>query len=398
MVDRTPARTSPKVLRELIALSQSPELFLSVYLPTAASAKTGAAHLRLAALLDEVGENLPDAATAKKFRGERKLVESYVQELTPGGEALAILSSKEAGHWHALWLPAKVSARVRFGPGAYVLPLVDALDELEPVGIAIVTLRKARVMVLEAGQMTESRLLESDVSDKKRSGNYEVYASGRPKSASARARYERHLVADEENHLRRAAKELEELHRGRGFRRLFVAGSSEARRRFKALLPRELDQSLVREVAIDLHATDETVRSKVALAAEEAERKQELALVQEIITGAAKQRGAVAGRDETLWALNRHQLHLLALAPEMDQSGMWCQACDILLPPEDGACPQCQAKTQAIDLLEEIPRLAIKQGIQLEVVHGPAAAELWHQDGLGGILKMEASGRRRRRV
>jgi hypothetical protein len=398
MVPKTVAQATPDKLRDVIALGLSPELFLSVYLPTVPAVNTEAARLRLAALLDEAGEKLPDAGYATVFQAERQQVESYVKKLTPGGDALVILSSRTAGQWHGLWMPVRVGEHVRFGPGAYVLPLIDALDELEPVGIAIVTLRKARVMVLEAGRITAGSLLQGEVSDKKRAGNYAIYSSGRPKSAAARARYERHMATDVEVHLMQAAVTLEALRRERGFQRLFLAGSSEARRRFKGLLPHQLGQALVREVAIDLHATDEAVRSKVADVAQEAEREQELALIRRIMTAAGKQRGAVAGRDETLWALNRHELHLLALAPEMDQPGRWCRACDILLPPDDWKCPQCAAKTLAVDLLEEVPRLALKQGVQMEIVHGSAAAELWHQDGLGGILKLEASGRRRKRA
>ncbi|MBI3953614.1 MAG: hypothetical protein HY330_03790 [Chloroflexi bacterium] len=375
----SPVQATVDVVQKIIHLAGSPHPFLSVYLPTdPAQATTEGNRLRLAALLDRASQDLADPSWEEPFRVERRTVEAYMRTLRPGGKGLAILSSAPAGEWQALWLPDAVPEHVRFGPGAHVLPLLDMLDEWEPVGLALVSKDTARLMVLEAGQIQEVRRVESEVPGKHKAGGYAGWEG---------ARIQRHLLVHAKDHLKRALEELEGAHQAHPFRRLFLGGSPESVGLFKKLLSRELKSRLVGDLSIDLYATNPEVRAQVLQAARETERREEQGLVGEIITRAAKEQGAVVGVDPTLWALNRRQLHLLVLAGEVSQPGRHCAACDLLLSEEAVSCPQCGGKARAVDLWEELPRSALSRAVRIEVVHGEAASQLWHHDGLGGLLK-----------
>jgi peptide chain release factor subunit 1 len=296
----------------------------------------------------------------------------------------------------ARWLPDAVEEHVRFGTGAYVLPLLDLLDEWEPVGLAMVERDEARLMVLSGGQSEEAQHLESDVPGQHRAGggtathyqaSVQAYPAQHQAGGGASARFQRHIQVHVDRLFNEVIDKLETLHREHPFRRLFIAGPPQSVARFKSHLPNPLKELLAGDLTIDAHATDQEIASRVVQAAREVERREEVQLVQEIITRAERDQGAVAGTAASLWAINHHQMHLLALAGESSGLGGYCANCEILLPPEDIVCPQCDQKPQEIDLWEELPGFALRRDIRLEIVHGEAASNLWHYQSIGGLLK-----------
>ncbi len=181
--------------------------------------------------------------------------------------------------------------------------------------------------------------------------------------------------------------DLEALHSAHHFRRLFILGPEETRAEFKPMLSHELASILAGELAVDAHASDHEVAQQVQEVARRIEREEEERLVEQVVTRFEKRRGAVAGLEPTLWALDCHELHLLVLAGEVEWDGHYCLACDLLLPGEDILCPRCSQRTLKVDLWEELPGYAMRHGVGVEIVHGQAASALWAYDGIGGLLK-----------
>jgi peptide chain release factor subunit 1 len=360
-----------------------------------------ALRLRLASRLNELEAELAGTPWAAAFKQERGAVEGFVRSLRPGGPCLGLLSSQQAGVWSALWLPSPVVEHVRFGRGAYVLPLMDLLDEWEPVGLVEVHKDKARIMVLSGGNLGEERHFEAEVPGRHRAGGGAPtrYRTGgtvaqeaqHAAGGSAGSRFERHIEVHIEEHLKEVAKGLDETHRRVNFRRFFLAGPAEARALFKHHLSHEMGARMAGELHISTRVGAGAVAAKLAQAAQEAERRQESELVQELITRAEKDQGAVAGVAATLGALNDRQVHQLVLSADMDQPGRYCQTCSLVLPAESIRCPQCGARTRQVRLWEEIPGVAMAQDVAVEVVHGPAASELWAHEGIGGLLKPPAA-------
>lgn len=388
-----PGQATIDGLKRLIQLAISTDLFLSVYVPTEPSdISTEGVRLRISAILDELSQRVAGTPLEQPFGDERKVVEEFSRSIRPGGAGLAIMSSLPAQEWDAVWLPGQVEEHARFGAGAYVLPLIDVIDELEPVAVVMVERDKARLMVFAGGraekvQHVETPLPERDSTTGRVSPRLQRADLTREAGGGGASRFEQHMLAHVENHLDRVNQELEGMYRDYSFHRLFLAGPTDTVAMFKPHLSRELQGRLVGELTIDAHASDHEIGQRVLQAAREAERKEEVELVQEIITRAEKEQDAVAGMASTLWALNRHQVHLLALAGGISPSGKSCSTCEILLPPEDIMCPQCDRKTQPVILWEELPGLALRRGIPVEVVHGEAATALWHYEGIGGTLK-----------
>jgi peptide subunit release factor 1 (eRF1) len=347
-------------------------------------------------MLDGLANDLGGTPLEQSFAQERKVVEEYLRSLRPGGPGLAIISSQSAHEWEARWLPEPVEEHIRFGPGAYVLPLIDLMNQLAPVGLALVARDQVRLMVLAGGQIEAEKRLEAEVPGQHRAGggtgsHYQAgvqsYPGQRQASGGASARFQRHIQVHVDRLYEQATNKLEDLHRQHDFQRLFVAGPAESASQFKAQLPHPLKELLAIDLALDAHASDHEIARHVAQAAVEAKRREEVELVNEVITRAGKDQGAVTGAAPTLWAINRHQMHLLVLAGESPGLGGYCAGCELLLPPEDIVCPQCDQKPQPVNLWEELPGFALRRGVRLEVVHGEAASMLWHHQSMGGLLK-----------
>lgn len=234
-------------------------------------------------------------------------------------------------------------------------------------------------MVISVGVITkEVRRISSDVPGRHGRGGWAAYSA---------KNYERHILVHEREHLKKVLSDLEALHSAYRFRRLFIVGPEETRAEFKPMLFHELASILVGELTLDAHASDHEVAQRVQEVARGIERKEEQQLVEQVVTHFEKRRGAVAGLEPTLWALDRHELHLLVLAGEVEWDGRYCLTCDLLLPGEDILCPRCSQRTLKVDLWEELPGYAMRHGVKVEIVHGEAASALWAYDGIGGLLK-----------
>lgn len=394
METTAPVPATPGRVKPLLQLAHSTDPFLSVYLTTdPKETTTEGTRLRLASLLDRVATDLSGTSYEASFSAERERMEGFARSLRPGGPGLALLSSLPAGQWHALWLPEPVPDQARYGPGPQVLPLVRLLDDWEPVALALAERERVRLLVFAGGRLAAESETQTEVPGKHRAGG--GYSTGfrgsapiREAGGGAASRFERHIEAHVEQHFKESVRRLEELRREHGFRRLFLAGPEETRALFRGLLPRELSSRLVRELRLDAHASLRDIQERVRQEMQAVERRGEEEQVEELVTRAAKDAGAVTGVAPTLWALNRRQAHRLIMMNEgIQKPGRRCLQCDLLLPEENPICPQCQERTQQVDLWDELASFALGHGAEVEVVHGEAASQLFLYDGLGAILE-----------
>ncbi|MBM3924587.1 MAG: hypothetical protein FJ320_01150 [SAR202 cluster bacterium] len=389
-----PINATRENLRDLLPLIHSQELFLSAYLDTTRSEHTAKeARLRLASMLDQISADVEDTHLEKPFKAEREVVESYLEGLAPGSDGLLILSASGGSQWRALWLPSQPSReRARFGRGVFALPIMETLDEWEPVAFIGISKDKARLLVAAAGRIGEARRLASSVpgSHKAVGGSATYRGPGGSKKeggGGAGLRHERHIDVHMEGHFKSVIDELTAVQRTQPFRRLFLAGPIESLTKFKEAMPKVFKDMVVGELPAPGYASDNDVLSMLRDEAQRVEREQEEALVQDLINRAEKGGNAVAGVAPILGALNLRTVHLLVMDADTEHQGRQCLTCDLLLPPENARCPQCAQKTRPVDLLEEAPNAVAGQGTRLELVRGQAAAALTNYQGIAAMLK-----------
>lgn len=374
-MNETSTMADARLLKELVRLRRSPHQFLSFYLDIAGETIPRNVQERVALALEATAEKVRDTTMKKAFRREQERLEPLIPGLRPIGQGLLLLSSEEADVLQVVWLPGSVGDHLRFGRGAYILPLMDLLDELEPVGIAFVEKDKARLLAASMGRLLAAEHLKADVPGRQKAGGW------------AATRYERHALEHAERHLRHVANHLVIFSHEHDFKRLFLGGPTEALAMFKRHLTPEMNAIVVGEIPLSAHSSDSDIIEEVLPTAREVERTEEKRMVEELIVRAGKGQGAVTGLAATANALNEHRVFRLVLDPSVDLPGSQCITCDLLFPEEDIVCPRCGGKALSRDLRGEITTHL--GGAELELVHGEAASLLWGYESIGALLRPE---------
>jgi peptide subunit release factor 1 (eRF1) len=296
--------------------------------------------------------------------------------MKPVGPGLVLVSSEAAGVLEAQWLPGAVEDHVRVGLGVDALPLLDLIDENEPIAVAFVENNKARLLLVSAGRVLEAEHFDADVPAKENAGGWRNPS------------YDKHRLDHVHRHLQHVAQALDAFHARSGFRRLVVGGPQEPLSAFKKEVSKPIAALISEEVGIDAHASDSDIAELVTPIAERTERADELHIVQQLVVAAEKRQGAVAGVAPTLAALHDRELHSLVIDPSAAIEGTYCPRCDRLLPLETLRCPSCEGPVERVDLRGELPRHLRSRQVVLEMVHGEAASVLRHHGSIGGLLKL----------
>jgi peptide subunit release factor 1 (eRF1) len=327
-------------------------------------------------LLWRTQERYEGTRWADVARRERERVLPLVREIKPVGPGLVVISSEGADVLEVQPLPAAVEDHSRVGLGVYALPLLDLIDESEPVAVAFVENDKARLLLVSAGRVVEAQHFTADVPAREKAGGWH---------AASHARHRREVAR---RHLHDVAEALETFQEKHTFRRLLLAGPTEPLTAFKNELSPPIAHLVLGELGIDAHASDAHVAVQVAPVAQRLERETELRAVQELIVASEKGQGGVTGVEQTLAAMHNHELHSLVIDPSVGLEGALCPKCDRLHPTEASRCTECQGPVERVDLREELPRHLPSRQIVLEMVHGDAASDLLGYGSIGGMLKV----------
>jgi len=367
----SPVTATAASIKRTIPLAKSPKQFLSVYLRTSPEAVlTHEARLRLLPRLDEIVERLRGTPFERQFAEDRARVVSFMEGLRqPGGATLALFSSVEAKHWSAMWLPMAVDDRVRYRHGAAVMPLLDVIDELEPVAAVYVANDTARLIAIDAGRLASTAQVSGQVISQHK---------GLTKNEHDKALRQ---------HVANLASRVEAFVGQHQAGRLFVAGTPEALGMLRDELSPAMRNRVAGEVRLPSYASDDAFAQAVLPEARKAEREAELRMVREVITRGEKHQGAVLGAAATLGAVARREVRTVFRAIDAAQTARYSPVSNLLLAPEDVRDPKTDIPTLVVPLEAELPAFAMTHGAGVEVVHGEAAALLAPYGGLAAILQ-----------
>jgi peptide subunit release factor 1 (eRF1) len=369
----TQSSTLPGVIKSLREITAPGDRVLSVYLDTSPGRIAGQAYLlayrdACKALRETLPTGERDAFEAAAAQAERHLT-----QLVPGRPGLALFASGSPDYLFAAPLPTRPVEEITWAKAARLGPLVEVLDEFERIAVLLFDKERAILYTIFLGEIEGRHALEDYVPGKQATGGW---------FALAQTRYARHHEEHVLRHAKRTIALLMEVLRDRPFDRLFLAGPDEAVELLTRHLPRPLKARLAGRIDLELFA-DEAAISRAALAAAEAvERREELALVDELLNEATATRAAV-GVQATLDALNDRRVHVLFVADSLSGPAAECRRCE-RLSITAGRCPLCSGPLAELpDLRERVFERALEQGARIESLAGPAAAKLAGWGGLG---------------
>ena len=359
------------VLRELLNYS-SPDPVLSVYMNTdMTEGTTDALKLRLRTLLKEVHLPKDEAAILKYFELEREWT----------GRSVAMFSSAAQNYFRAFPIAVPVRSRVFVGDQPYVKPLADLLDAYGGYGVALVDTQGARLFQFHLGELKEQEgILGDEVRHTKRGGSSSIF--GHLGGIGGKARHSDEMV---ERNLKESAEFAAKFFGENHVRRILIGGTDKNVNQFQSHLPKTWQSLVIGRFPISMTARPAEVQKKAFEIGQQAERRREKRLVEDMITSASKGAGGVLRLEDTLGAVHEGRVQTLVAQEGYRAEGFQCQGCGYLTTQEEQDCPFCGNSFAKIDdAVEMAIRKVMKDGGEVEIVYeNPDLKKV----GIGGVLR-----------
>jgi peptide subunit release factor 1 (eRF1) len=313
-----------------------------------------------------------DACAAKV----RRLLSSY----EPRALGLVCFVRSTGSIWFRE-LNVPVETEVRWGQTAHVQQFVEALDEFETYAVAVVDRSHGRVFTVKLGEIE----LRAEI--------HAMHGVGHIKTTGADHLYSQsHFQRKADEHtlsqLKRVAEVLEDLNRFHPFERVVLIGSTEATSALFRLLHKSMRGRAIASGVLSANASESQILQEVLFLARKAERSQELAKAQRLITAAAKDQKAVAALADTIQALNGKRVRELVYSAGFTATGGRCEPCEAIFVSDMANCEFCGLPVKPIDdLVEAAIDSALAKGAGVEQLRGEAAEKLRSAGGIGAFLR-----------
>jgi peptide chain release factor subunit 1 len=290
------------------------------------------------------------------------------------GKSVACFSCAEADLWQVFTLLVPMEDGVFVGDLPHIKPLTNLMDRYEPYGVAMVDREGARLFQIHMGQIVDTAGTLGEETKRHKQGGW------------AAQRLQRHEDVQASHNLRSAASVATDFFQQGQTRRIVLAGTEETVSQFYSLLPRAWQDKVVGTIPLDMNASETEVLTKSWTVIDKAHADEHAALVERIITSAAKGEGATLGLSATLAALQEERAHTLVIAAGFSAPGYRCTRCGYVAAVQEGTCPYCGGDmTHVDDAVEYAVKRILELGGQIESVQDePALAE---SGSIGALLR-----------
>jgi peptide subunit release factor 1 (eRF1) len=306
---------------------------------------------------------------------------SFVAGYTPSAKGLVIFCDRSKDFFWTQELQTPLLSQAYYDETAYVRPLLEQLDEYERYGVILADRGQARLFSVFMGAIDEYPLAPVNP------GSRRIKSTGSDHGWS-QMNIQRKTDVHTHRHLKHVAQEAVQLTNRERFDRLVLAGPGQVTTQLQRLLPKRLQTRVVASIPMQSTATPSEVLSKTQELELQVERKREAEMVEELITTAAKDEGAVTGVDRTVEAVQEGRLWQLIYANGFSARGRVCRECGALTMHERPSCPFCKGPLEvANDMVDLAARRTFELGGRIEQVKGAAADRLTEAGGIGGLLR-----------
>ncbi len=264
--------------------------------------------------------------------------------------------------------------------GAFLRPVVEAMDEYERYGLVLADSKRARLFTVQFGEISEYGHLWSEVGGKARSVGVDQWRAEKRQQR----RHEEGVAA----HAKRIIDALRDLNLEAPFDRLIVAGPPRTTMQIVRLLPRRLHGKLVETLSLPVTASEREVLTGILGLQERMEREQESRLVEGLLSELYEGGRAVAGLDRVAAAVSEMRVWTLVYGRGLNAEGGECRECGTFTVKTSGFCPYCRLGVQPITLLvDRLAQVVLDTGGSVESVAGEAAEKLADVGSIGALLR-----------
>ena len=315
-----------------------------------------------------------------RFDAACQLALDLVRGLRPKGQAALVVVHQDTGleEINQLELPFAPSAYWR--RGAFLRPIVEAMDEHERYAVVLTDAKRARLFTVHMGELTEYEDLFSETGSRTRS-------MGADQMRAQKRRDQRHQE-EVASHAKKVIDALHDLALHAPFDRLIIAGTPKATGQLVRLLPKRLGGKLVETVGMRVGASQKEVLSKILAVQRKMEREQESRLVEGVLAELRDGGKAVAQFASVLDAVNQGRVWKLFYAKGLVKEAGECSDCGAYSPHAVGPCVYCDGDVQPLSqCVDRLNQSVMEMGGRVEVVDGPAADSLKPHGSIAALLR-----------
>lgn len=383
---------APDVQRLRDSLSGRSEPVLSAYLSVNARYPENQGEAYKVRLKDALGDMEVPEDLAARIR------ESVDEQVRQGARSLVFFLSED-GLFERYGLQVDLPEAYRFGE-PYLAPLVLALDEHEPYGVALLDAERFRFFV-------SAPMGESSGDGEGSGGGFFRELDASPSSPGPRSGMDQEPQSRRtEANIHEWFNELGELTRKlafqNGVRHLILAGPKERTSEFREGLPQEVAKRVVAEENVPSEAPEKDLFDRLEAVYERAEKEREMALISE-----ARERG-VRGVKDTVEALQEGRVYHLIALWDLEGEVRWSDTEGLAITDiTQEESPYSGEPTRVRPLMDVLLDLAAERGARVQLVraddevaatpqedaqqerepHDPASALREEFEGLAGLLR-----------
>jgi peptide chain release factor subunit 1 len=315
-----------------------------------------------------------------RFEKERERALQFLREYTPKGKGVVIFSDSRAGFWWQREIQVGLPTSARWSPQPWVRPLLELLESNDRLGVVLMDKQRARIITLDADGIEQRADIASDVRGRHHTtGTDHIWSQ---------AQMDRDHVKHIKWHARRVADELAVIVDRLKLTRLMIGGPVEATSLFIAELPKRLQHMIVGTISVAIDISLEKLSGELRHVRDKVEQKDELAIVESLITAARKHERAVLGITETLEAVLEGRVYCMVVDKSYRTEGRQCSSCNGLLVDAPEKCPFCGGTLlEAADLINRTSHRVLEQAGRVQVVSGVAADRLADVARIGAFLR-----------
>ena len=331
------------------------------------------------------GEALIKGLKAQQKRSDRldtacKQALSLVRNLKPKGKTALIVVHPETKLCEAVQIGLPFQASIHWRRGAFLRPVVEAMDEHERYGVVLTDNQRARLFTVVMGELTEHEDLFSETGQRTRS-------LGADQMRSQKRRDQRHQE-EIASHAKRVIDALHDLALRQPYDRLIVGGTPKAASQLVRLLPTRLRGKVVDTVSMRVGGSEKEILNKILAVQDRMERDREKEIVEGVLAELHDRGKAVAGFAAVLDAVNQGRVWTLIYGKGYMNEAGECGSCDAYSPHANGPCVYCGEDVHPLpQCIDRLSQSVVEMGGRVEVVDGDAKKKLEKPGGIAAMLR-----------
>jgi stalled ribosome rescue protein Dom34 len=303
-----------------------------------------------------------------------------VEGLRPQGKSALVVVHPESGLGEVHQLQVPLAAGAHWRRGAFLRPVVEAMDEHERYAVVLTDNQRARLYIVQMGELIDHGEVVSETTRRTRALGAD--------QMRAQKRHDRRHEEEAASHAKRVIDALHDLSLAAPFDRLIVAGPPKASGQLVRLLPRRLSGKVVETVSMRVGASREEVQQKILEVQRQMERRHETVLVEGVLAELHEGGKALAELSGLLEAVNQGRVWKLVYGKGARLEGGECGKCGAFTPQTIGPCVVCGGRVQPVaQLLDRISQSVMEVGGQVEMVDGAAAEQLRPLGSVAALLR-----------